>query len=170
MQYLKVENISKRYGEKLLFENISFIINKNEKVALVAANGTGKSSMIRAFADIEPIDSGEIQFSKDIRVDFLLQEPELNDSLSIIENVLFADNPATKAIINYENALQNTNDEKALEKAVQQMDASQAWDYENRVKQILFQLNIPDLHQSASVLSGGEKKRVALAKILVNEP
>ena len=98
MQYLKVDNLSKRYGEKLLFENLSFVINKDEKVALLAANGTGKSSMIKALCGIETADSGDINFHKDIRVDFLMQEPNLTDDLSILENILFSDNPATKAI------------------------------------------------------------------------
>lgn len=170
MQYISVQNVAKRYGEKLLFEDISFIINEGEKVALIAANGTGKSSLIRALTGIEPADSGTVHFAKDIKVEFLMQEPDINPNITIIENVLFADNPATKAILAYENALLNPNDEKALNKAIAAMDASQAWDYETRVKQTLFKLNITDLNRSAEHLSGGEKKRVALAKVLVNDP
>lgn len=170
MQYLVVNNVSKRYGEKLLFENISFIINEGEKVALVAANGTGKSSLIRALANIEPADSGTIEFHKNIRIDFLMQEPELKNNLSIIENVLFADNPATKAILEYEKCLESGNDATAMQNALSKMDASNAWDYETRVKQTLDKLKVGDLNKKVGVLSGGEKKRVALAKILVNEP
>ena len=99
MQYLQLENVSKRYGEKLLFENISFIINKGEKVALVAANGTGKSSLIRAIVSIESADSGRIHFAKDLKVEYLMQEPVIDSQLSILENVLFAENPASQAII-----------------------------------------------------------------------
>ena len=170
MQYLKVNDLSKRYGDKLLFENLSFVINKDEKVALIAANGTGKSSMIRALCDIEPADSGEILFHKDIRTDFLQQDPELDDSLSIIENILYSNNPATKAILAYEKSLENPEDLKAFDKAMALMDSTNAWDYETRIKQILFKLKITDFSKNVKVLSGGEKKRVALARILVNEP
>jgi ABC transport system ATP-binding/permease protein len=170
MQFLTVNNVSKRYGEKLLFENISFIINEGEKVALVAANGTGKSSLIRALAGIEPADSGTIDFAKNTRVDFLMQEPELNDNLTILENVLFANNPATQAILEYEKCMENAENQVALQNAMSKMDASGAWDYETRVKQILDKLKVGNLHKKVGLLSGGEKKRVALAKILVNAP
>lgn len=170
MQYLSVQNVAKRYGEKLLFENISFIINEGEKVALVAANGTGKSSLIRALVNIEPIDSGNILFAKNIRLGYLMQEPEINDNLSILENVLFDENPATKAILAYEKALLVTDNDELLTNALAEMDAHQAWDYESRVKQLLFKLKISEFHQNAKHLSGGEKKRVALAKVLINEP
>lgn len=170
MQYLQVEKVSKRYGEKLLFEDISFLVNEGEKVALVAANGTGKSSLIRAIAGIESQDSGTIHFAKGVRVEYLMQEPEIQDHLTILENVLYADNPATKAIIAYEKALLDTNNEAKLTHALSLMDSSQAWDYEVRVKQMLFKLDIEDFHRASKNLSGGEKKRVALAKVLVNEP
>jgi ATP-binding cassette subfamily F protein uup len=170
MQYLQVENVSKRYGEKLLFENISFLINRGEKVALVAANGTGKSSLIRAITGIESADSGNINFARGVRVEYLMQEPEIDEKLSILENVLFADNPASKAILSYEKALANPEDAEGLSNSLADMDASHAWDYEIRVKQMLFKLDIEDFHQNTKHLSGGEKKRVALAKVLVNEP
>lgn len=170
MQYLNVKNVAKRYGEKLLFEDVSFIINEGEKVALVAANGTGKSSLIRAMANIEPADAGEIKFANNINVAFLMQEPDIDTNITILENVLYAKNEATLSILAYERALKNPNDTEALNKAIAKMDASQAWDYETRVKQILFQLNVPDIHSNAKHLSGGEKKRVALAKLLVNNP
>ncbi len=170
MQYLQVEKVSKRYGEKLLFEDISFLVNEGEKVALVAANGTGKSSLIRAIVGIESADSGRIHFAKGLRVEYLMQEPEIKADLTILENVLYADNPATKAIIAYEKAMQNTENEELLNDALAQMDASQAWGYETRVKQMLFKLDIEDFHRESTNLSGGEKKRVALAKVLVNEP
>ena len=170
MQYLQVDSVSKRYGEKLLFENISFLVNKGDKVALVAANGTGKSSLVRALAGKEKQDSGSIHFARDIRVEYLLQEPAIESGLSILENVLFADNLASKAIINYEKALSHPGEEEAMNRAIAQMDAAQAWGYETRVKQLLFKLDIKDFNQNAAHLSGGEKKRVALAKVLVNEP
>lgn len=169
MQYLKVDNLSKRYGEKLLFENLSLVINKDEKVALLAANGTGKSSLIRALCGVETADSGVIDFHKDIRVDFLMQEPDLNPEISIIENILYSDNPATKAILSYELAMES-QEADGLDDALQKMDATNAWDYEARIKEILFKLKIFDFNKNTGVLSGGEKKRVALAKILVNEP
>ena len=170
MQYLQVDSVSKRYCEKLLFENISFLVNKGDKVALIAANGTGKSSLVRALAGIEKQDSGSIHFTRDIRVEYLLQEPAIDSSMSILENVLFTDNLASKAIINYEKALSHPGEEEAMNRAIAQMDAAHAWDYETRVKQLLFKLDIKDFNQNAAHLSGGEKKRVALAKVLVNEP
>ena len=170
MQYLQVDSVSKRYGEKLLFENISFLVNKGDKVALVAANGTGKSSLVRALAGIEKQDSGSIHFARDIRVEYLVQEPAIDSNMSILENVLFTDNLASKAIINYEKALSHPAEEEAMNRAIAQMDAAHAWDYETRVKQLLFKLDIKDFNQNAAHLSGGEKKRVALAKVLVNEP
>ena len=170
MQYLSVQNVAKRYGEKLLFEDISFLVNQGEKVALVAANGTGKSSLIRAITGIEPADSGTIFFAKGVRVEYLMQEAEIDPNITILENVLYADNPATKAILAYEDAMLNLDDEDKLNNALSLMDSSQAWDYETRVKQMLFKLDIENFHQSALNLSGGEKKRVALAKVLVNEP
>jgi len=170
MQYLQVQNVSKRYGEKLLFEDISFLINEGEKVALVAANGTGKSSLIRAIVGIESADSGSFQFAKGVRVEYLMQEPQINPDITILENVLYADNPATKAILAYEKALENTEDHELLTDALAAMDSTQAWDYETRVKQMLFKLDIEDFYRSCIHLSGGEKKRVALAKVLVNEP
>ena len=170
MQYLSVQNVAKRYGEKLLFENISFLVNQGEKVALVAANGTGKSSLVRALTGIESADSGTVHFAKGVRMEYLMQEPDIDPNITILENVLYADNPTTKAILAYEAALLNPNDEEKLNNALSLMDASQAWDYETRVKQMLFKLDIENFHQSALHLSGGEKKRVALAKVLVNEP
>ena len=170
MQYLKVNKLSKRYGEKLLFEDLSFVINKDEKIALIAANGTGKSSLIKALCNIEPADSGTISFDKNIRIDFLHQEPELELDLSIIENILYSKNPATIAILEYELCLENSENEKALNKAIANMDATNAWDYETRIKQILYKLKIKEFNKKVNILSGGEKKRVALARILVNEP
>ena len=157
MQYLQVDSVSKRYGEKLLFENISFLVNKGDKVALIAANGTGKSSLVRALAGIEKQDSGSIHFARDIRVEYLLQEPAIDSSMSILENVLFTDNLASKAIINYEKALSHPGEEEAMNLAIAQMDAAHAWDYETRVKQLLFKLDIKDFNQNAAHLSGGEK-------------
>ncbi|MEZ4978044.1 MAG: ABC-F family ATP-binding cassette domain-containing protein [Chitinophagales bacterium] len=170
MQYLKVQDLAKRYGEKLLFENISFLVSEGEKVALVAANGSGKSSLIRALVGAESADSGTILFAKGIQVGYLMQDPEIDSNLSILENVLYDENPATKAILAYEKALSEAADSNALNKALAAMDASNAWDYENRVKTMLFKLNISNFHLNAANLSGGEKKRVALAKVLVNEP
>lgn len=170
MQMLSVQNVSKRYGEKLLFEDLSFVINEGEKVALLAANGTGKSSLIRAIIGLEAPDSGDIRFANSIRYGYLMQEPKLEDKATVLENVLFANNPATKAILRYEKALSNPEETKELNLAIADMDATQAWDYETRVKQMLFQLNIRQFHQVCASLSGGEKKRVALAKVLINEP
>ena len=170
MQYLRIQGLSKRYGDQLLFEDIDLLINKGEKVALVASNGSGKSSMVRALADVERADAGEIEFARDVHVEFLMQDPELEDEASVLENVLHADNAPSRAVLDYERCLRDPGDREGMAAAVEQMDASRAWDYEQRVKETLFRLALTDLGRTVAGMSGGERKRVALARVLVNEP
>lgn len=176
MNLLSVENLSKSYGEKQLFKDISFGISQGEKVALVARNGTGKSTLLRILCNKDQADSGKVVFRKDLRISFLDQNPDFNEELSIIDAVLFAENEITKAIKYYEKIIDSSTNEmsdsqtKNLEEAIALMDKTNAWAYEVRVKQVLAKLGFIKLGQPLKKLSGGQKKRVALAKVLIEEP
>ena len=170
MNYLSVEGISKSYGLKKLFENITFGLEKGQKTALIAKNGAGKTTLLNVLAKKESPDSGIVAFNNDIEVGFLEQEPSLNLSNSIIEEVFQANNPKLKAILQYEKALQNMDDTDAFNKALESMDQLQAWDAEAKAKEILSKLGLNQLEILINQLSGGQKKRVSLAKILLNEP
>src|SRR5690606_521886 len=137
MNLLSVENISKRFGHKLLFENISFGINKGEKVALIAKNGSGKTTLLKAIAGEDPADSGEINSRNGIRIGYLSQEPVLDDEKNIKQAILSQSTPATDAIESYEIALENPNDQEKLQKALDAMDHNQAWDFEAQIKETL---------------------------------
>jgi ABC transport system ATP-binding/permease protein len=170
MNYLSVENISKSYGERVLFENLSFGINKDQKIAFVAKNGTGKTSILRIITGEDTPDSGQIVIRKDIRMAFLSQEPNLQGELTIEESIFASDNEILKVIEQYEKALENPADEEAYQKAFDNMDRHNAWDFETQYKQILFKLKLEDLKLKVKNLSGGQKKRLALAIILINKP
>ena len=176
MNYIKAEGISKRYGVKLLFENIDISINKGQKVALVARNGTGKSSLLKILVDLDSPDSGTTYLRKDIKVGYLAQNPEFNDSDSVLEAIFYSDNPTLNLIRNYEAALEqqelypSERNRQNLAKIMEEMSARNAWDYEAKVKQILSQFNIHRFDQKVGLMSGGEQKRVALASVLVQEP
>ncbi|UKJ07002.1 ABC-F family ATP-binding cassette domain-containing protein [Solitalea lacus] len=170
MNFLSAENITKSLGLRVLFSNLTFGINQGQKVALIAKNGTGKTTLLKILAGKDAPDSGSISVRKDIKIAFLDQEPELQEDKTIFDAVYDAENPLLKTIMNYELALEHPEDAKRLQKAIDQMDAHQAWDYEQRIKQILGQLKIFDLHQIISSLSGGQKKRVAMAMALVQNP
>ena len=170
MNYLSVEGLSKSYGPKVLFESITVGIEKGQKTAFIAQNGTGKSTLLKILAGIEGQDKGVVAFNKGINVGFLDQEPVLDTSLTIIDEVFRADNPKIKAIQRYEKALLDPEDGEAFNKALEQMDALNAWDIEVQIKQILSKLKLDDLNRQIEMLSGGQRKRVALAKVLINEP
>lgn len=169
MNYLSVEHISKSFGDQLLFEDITFGIEKGQKVALVARNGAGKSSLFKILVGQDSPDNGNISFNKEVRVGFLAQEHGLNDNITILENIFQAKNPMTEAIKRYELALAS-DDSTALQKAHDAMDQTGAWDYEAKAKQILGGLEIHDLDKTVKNLSGGQKRRIALAKVLIEEP
>ena len=169
MNYLSVENVSKRYGERLLFENVTFGILKGQKVALVAKNGTGKSTLFRVIMGDESPDTGSVAFNKGIRVSFLAQEHGLEESWNILDNLFTGDGPVPTAIREYEEALL-ADDGERLQKAMDRMDQLQAWDHEAKAKSILGKLNIHDLSRLVDTLSGGQKRRIALAKVLLEEP
>ncbi len=170
MNYLSVENLTKSYGVRVLFEDITFGIDKGQKVAFIAKNGTGKSTFLNILASREGYDSGNVVFRKDIKVGILDQSPVFDDKLSISEVIFDADSEQITAILAYEKALLNPEDNETMQVAFDQMDNLKAWDYEIRIKQILGQLNIHDLTQNVGKLSGGQKKRIALAQVLIDEP
>ncbi len=170
MNYLSVENISKSYGERTLFENLSFGINKDQKIAFVAKNGTGKTSILKIITGEDTPDTGQIVMRKEIRMAFLSQEPNLQPSLTIEESIFASDNETLKVIEQYEKALENPGDEEAYQKAFDNMDLHNAWDFETQYKQILFRLKLDNLKLKVNELSGGQKKRLALAIILINRP
>lgn len=170
VNYLSVENISKSFGERTLFENISFGINKEQKIAFVAKNGTGKTSILKIITGEDTPDTGQIVMRKDIKMAFLSQEPNLDPELTIEESIFASDNDTLKVIEQYEKALENPEDEEAYQKAFERMDLHNAWDFETQYKQILFKLKLEDLKLKVKNLSGGQKKRLALAIILINKP
>ncbi|SDS02603.1 ABC-F family ATP-binding cassette domain-containing protein [Gramella sp. MAR_2010_147] len=170
MNYLSVENIAKSYGERGLFENISFGINKDQKVGFVAKNGTGKTSLLNILAGTDSPDEGQVIYRNDIRVAFLSQEPDLDPELTIEQSIFTSENPTLKVVEQYEKALLNPEDGDALQKAMDAMEANNAWDFETEFKQILFKLNLEDLQAVVKNLSGGQKKRLALARMLLKKP
>ncbi|RZJ29530.1 MAG: ABC transporter ATP-binding protein [Flavobacterium sp.] len=170
MNYLSVENISKSYGERTLFENISFGINKDQKIAFIAKNGTGKTTIMNMITGKDEPDSGKIVMRKEIKMAFLSQVPELQDELTIEESIFASDNETLKVIAAYEKALENPSDEESYQKAFDSMDQLNAWDFENQFKQILSKLKLDDLKLKVKNLSGGQKKRLSLAIILINRP
>ncbi len=170
MNYLSVENISKSFGAHTLFENVSFGINKDQKIAFIAKNGSGKTSILKIINGLDTADSGQVVIRKGIRMEFLSQEPNLQGELTIEESIFASDNETLKVIEQYEKALENPNDEEAYQKAFDRMDMHNAWDFETQYKQILFKLKLEDLKLKVKNLSGGQKKRLALAIILINKP
>ncbi|MGW1455054.1 ABC-F family ATP-binding cassette domain-containing protein [Salegentibacter agarivorans] len=170
MNYLSVENIAKAYGERVLFEDISFGINEGQKVGFIAKNGTGKTSLLDILAGFDAPDAGKVVYRKDITIAFLPQEPNLDPNLTVEETIFSSDNEILNIINRYEKALKNPDDAEAYQKAFEEMDAAQAWDFETQYKQILFKLKLDDLSKEVKYLSGGQKKRLALTVMLLQKP
>ncbi len=170
MNYLSVENISKSYGERVLFENLSFGINKDQKVAFVAKNGTGKTSILNIIAGKDTSDTGQVVSRKDLNIAYLAQESIFDHNATIEEIVFKSENPILKVIQQYEKALENPDDAEAYQKAFDLMDHHNAWDFETQYKQILSKLKFDNVHQKVGKLSGGQKKRLGLATVLINKP
>ena len=170
MNLLSVENIAKSYGERILFEEISFGINKDQKIAFVAKNGSGKTSILNIIAGLDTADSGQVISRKGIKISYLSQENNLDESLSVEETILATENKILPIISNYEKALKNMEDTEAYQKAFDMMERHNAWDFETQYKQILSKLKLENLDQSVKTLSGGQKKRLSLAILLINKP
>ncbi|HUH25180.1 MAG TPA: ABC-F family ATP-binding cassette domain-containing protein [Flavobacterium sp.] len=170
MNYLSIENIAKSFGARTLFEDVSFGINKDQKIAFVAKNGTGKTTILNIITGKDYPDAGQVVMRKGIRMEFLSQEPNLQDELTIEESIFASDNDILKVIEGYEKALENPEDQDAYQKAFEEMERYNAWDFETMYKQILSKLKLDDLKQKVKNLSGGQRKRLALAIILINKP
>ena len=166
---LQVENLSKSYGYDPLFTNISFGLDEGDKVGLIAKNGTGKSTLLNLLAGVESPDGGTMIYRNNLRIGYLPQSPVFESAKTVLEVCLEGNDEASVAVRAYERSL-TSGDSTAMTNAIQAMDSSHAWDYEARFKQILSQLKIDDFHQPVGELSGGQVKRVALAKILIDEP
>lgn len=176
MNYLRAENLSKHYGERTLFENITLSVEYGQKIALIAKNGTGKTSLLNILAGKDIPDSGNIVISKEISMAFLEQEPMMIPSFTVWETLFSGNNELLNAVAEYEKVLEDQEHDhsdasmKNLQDAMENMDRLQAWDYEARVKQILSKLNIHHVDQKVGTLSGGQRKRLALASILIHNP
>ncbi len=169
MNFLSVEEITKSFGERVIFDELSFGIDQGQKVAIVAKNGNGKTTLLRCLLGLEPIDSGRIVFRKDIRVAFMQQVDELDTTHTILDEVFSHDLPELQAVKKY-NAALRSGDERAIKDSFQAVSELNSWDLEAKVNQILSVLKLDDPLQLISTLSGGQKKRVALAKVLISEP
>ncbi|MBR8536903.1 ABC-F family ATP-binding cassette domain-containing protein [Carboxylicivirga sediminis] len=169
INYLSVENLTQHWGDVRLFNNISFGLNEGQKVALIARNGAGKTTLLNILADIMPANEGRITLRNGLTMGYLPQDPYLNKSHTVIEEVFNAESETVQTIKAYEQAIES-NEQDELGALIEKMDALQAWDYEQRIKQILSQLKITRFDQPVAELSGGQQKRVALASILISEP
>ena len=170
MNYLSVENISKSYGDRILFKNISFGINEGQKIGFVAKNGTGKTSILNIIAGDDIPDTGNVVSRKNIKISYLSQDPKLDPNCTIEEIIQTSDNFIIKIIADYEKALLQPEDAEVYQKAFDAMEANQAWDYETVYKQVLSKLKLDDLDQKVAAMSGGQKKRLALANALLAQP
>ena len=175
MNYLSVENLGKNYGERILFESLTFGLSQGDKMALIANNGTGKSSLLKIIASEDIADEGSVTLRKGIRTGYLAQEPNFDNSLTIDELLKQSQTNTNQLIQEYEQALEDfSNDSilnnRTLEDLTAKMDNANAWDYERRIKQILSKFNINNLSQKVGALSGGQKKRLSLALLLLDEP
>lgn len=172
MNYLTLENVTKTYGDKVLFSNIGLSVNKGEKIALVAKNGSGKTTLLRVIAGQETGEGEQcmVLMKKDIKTRFLHQDPQFNANETVIEALLSSDNEVSNIVRKYELMMEHPDQEHDFEHIISRMDDLKAWDYESRVKEILAKFNIKDFEKPIELLSGGQKKRVALAKIIIEEP
>ena len=166
---LQIENISKSFGDLVLFSDISFTVEERQRIGLIACNGKGKSTLLKIIAGQESLDEGRITFRSGIKVGYLEQEPDFDGELSVIEACLQRNSEKAGVIARYEAAMES-DDHTSLQHLVEEMDRLEAWDYENRAKQVLSKLKITRFNQPIKELSGGQKKRVALASVLIEEP
>ena len=177
MKTISIEHISKTYGEKTLFSDISFTITEKERVGLIGVNGTGKSSLLKLIAGIDVPDSGELITSKDYSISYLAQQPDLNSELTILEQIFAGDAPIFRLLKDYEKTLlllneqpENQRIQEKLFELQKEMDTLNGWDVSTNAKTILTKLGIEDFNLKIGTLSGGQKKRVALAQVLIQSP
>ncbi|MGN7886266.1 ABC-F family ATP-binding cassette domain-containing protein [Dyadobacter sp. 22481] len=169
MNYLSAENIAKSFGDRWLFKNISFGISRGDKVALIGTNGTGKTTFLNILTGKIPADEGEVSIRKDIRVGYLDQSPAFDESLPILEVIFSSNNPVAQVVKRYEHAIEN-DDHDELAEVMEDMDKFNAWDFEYKTKEVLGRLGIHHTDNLYGTLSGGQRKRVALAKVLLEDP
>jgi len=170
MNLLSVEGVGKTYQDRPIFENISFGINQGQKIALIAKNGTGKTTLLKIIAGDDAPDKGEVNQRKGTRIAYLAQEPVLNPIFTVEECILQSNSEIMQVIGRYEKALNNPQDEEAYQLAFEAMDQHQAWDFETQYKQILSKLKLDQLQAKVGSLSGGQRKRIALAIVLLEKP
>ncbi len=176
MNYLRAEQIAKSYGDRTLFQDLTISIEKGQRIALIAKNGTGKTNLLNILAQKDQSDAGTVLVSKDIKTAYLEQEPFIPENLTVYEALFNSNNELLQAVAAYEKALEHSetnHDDVAmagLQRCMEEMDRLQAWDYESRIRQILTKLAIHQYDQRAGSLSGGQKKRLALARLLINTP
>ncbi|RYZ27294.1 MAG: ABC-F family ATP-binding cassette domain-containing protein, partial [Chitinophagaceae bacterium] len=172
MHYVSAENLSKSYGIKPLFQNISFHISEGDKIALVARNGSGKSTLLKIIAGKETAESGKVWIHKDVDVAFFEQEPQLNETATTLDNIFHSGHPVLNTIKEYEALVENEEDTPEYHhkfgEAMIKMDEMGAWDFDAKVHQILSKLKVHNFHQAVNTLSGGQRKRIALARTLID--
>ena len=167
--FLQIEDLTKSYGDRILFESITFGVNEGDKIGIIAKNGTGKSTLLKIISGKETADDGKITFRSDLRVGILDQMPEFTADATVLDSCLLDNSQTAKIIAQYEYALTN-GDADEINSAISLMDNANAWDYEDKLKQLLTQLKITDLTAKISTLSGGQRKRVALARLILENP
>jgi len=167
--FLQIENLTKSYGDRILFQSISFGVNESDKIGIIAKNGTGKSTLMRIICGKESADSGTVTFRSGLKIGMLDQTPEFNPEDTVIESCMTGDSEVLNTISIYEQSLASGND-NAISAATQKMDAVNAWEHENMMRQMLTQLHITDFNAKMGTLSGGQRKRVAIAKMLLDKP
>lgn len=169
ISYLQIENLTKSYGDRLLFGDVTFGINQGDKIGLIAKNGTGKTTLLRIIAGLESPDSGTVTFRSDLRVGYLDQTPAFDPEMTVLDACMVPDTPSAIIVAEYEKALLE-GDQIRIEKSMQKMEAAGAWNYDERLRQLLTRFHITDMNARMGTLSGGQQKRVALARILLENP
>lgn len=167
--FLQIEDLTKSYGDRMLFDSVTFGVNEGDKIGIVAKNGTGKSTMLRIIAGKEDADSGNVVWRNGLRVGYLEQKPDFEGNPTVAEAALQGDSPVAAVVRDYEAAVASGDDDR-IRDAMHRMDEASAWDYQDRLHRLLTRLNLPDLTARVQNLSGGQRKRVALASVLMSEP
>ena len=167
--YLQIENLTKSYGDRILFDSITFGVNEGDKIGVIAKNGTGKSTLLKIISGKESPDDGKITYRNDLRVGILDQMPEFSTDATVLDSCLLDNSETAQIIAKYELALNNGKADE-INQAINLMDNANAWDYEDKLKQLLTQLKITDLTAKISTLSGGQRKRVAIARLILENP